>query len=278
MSPIQQRFVRNRLLSALAPDDFASLQPQLEPVSLKMREIIIEPNQPIEHVYFIERGITSVLAEASGGRIEVGMIGSEGLAGLSALLGVDMSPHAFMVQAEGEALRLPAAPMRAAYQQRPGINAVIGRFIHAFMVQTSQTAYANATLNVEARLARWILMTQDRLSGRPAPDTRFLVDDAGRAPCRRDDIHARFGRGQDDPGHTRTDHGARPGEAGRVGREHLRGCRSRVRAPDGRGVVEGKCRPFPECTRAYPRRRQHTEAELCGLVGVCRECHATSSN
>jgi len=175
MSPIQQRFVRNRLLSALAPDDFASLQPQLEPVSLKMREIIIEPNQPIEHVYFIERGITSVLAEASGGRIEVGMIGSEGLAGLSALLGVAMSPHAFMVQAEGEVLRLPAAPMRAAYQQRPGINAVIGRFIHAFMVQTSQTAYANATLNVEARLARWILMTQDRLGRDDLPLTHDFL-------------------------------------------------------------------------------------------------------
>src|SRR4051812_6314026 len=96
MSRIQQNSVRNRLLAALAPADFASLQSHLEPVSLKMREIIIEPNQPIEHVYFIERGITSVLAEASEGRIEVGMIGSEGLAGLSVLLGVDMSPHAFM--------------------------------------------------------------------------------------------------------------------------------------------------------------------------------------
>jgi len=175
MSPIEQNSVRNRLLAALSPDDFAVVQPHLERVQMDMRRITIEQNQPITHVYFIERGITSILADADEGRVEIGMIGPEGLAGVSVLLGVDVSPFAFMVQAEGEALRVPAAAMRTAYRQNPGITAVIGRFIHALMVQTAQTAYANATLNVEARLARWILMTHDRLGRDDLPLTHDFL-------------------------------------------------------------------------------------------------------
>jgi len=175
MSPIQQNTVRNRILAALKPEDFALLQPKLEPVRLELRQMTYQPNELIEHVYFIERGITSVLADASEGRVEVGMIGSEGMAGLPVLLGSDHSPYAFMVQAEGDALRLPAADMKAAYQENPGINAVIGRYIHAFLLQVAQTAYANATLNVEARLARWILMTQDRLQRDDLPLTHDFL-------------------------------------------------------------------------------------------------------
>jgi CRP-like cAMP-binding protein len=175
MSSVQQKTVRNRILTALAPEDFALLQQKLEPVQLEFRQIILEPGDPIRHVYFIERGITSVLADASEGRVEIGMIGSEGMIGLPVLLGSKHSPFAFMVQAGGEALRIPASEMLAAYQQTPGINAAIGRFIHAFMVQTAQTAYANATLNVEARLARWILMTQDRLGQDELPLTHDFL-------------------------------------------------------------------------------------------------------
>jgi len=175
MSHLQQKSVRNRILAALAPEDFALLQPKLEPVQLAFRQTIFQPGDPIEHVYFVERGITSVLAEASEGRVEVGMLGSEGMVGLPVLLGSERSPYAFMVQAEGEALRTSASEMREAYQQTRGINAVIGHFIHGFMLQVAQTAYANATLNVEARLARWILMTQDRLQKDELPLTHEFL-------------------------------------------------------------------------------------------------------
>jgi CRP-like cAMP-binding protein len=175
MAQLQQKTVRNRILAALAPEDFALLQPKLEPVRLEFRQTILEANKPIEHVDFVERGITSVLAEGGEGRIEIGMIGSEGLVGLPVLLGSDDSPYTFLVQADGDALRIPAADLRAAYQQNPGINAVVGRFMHAFMVQIAQTAYANATLNVEARLARWILMTHDRLARDELPLTHEFL-------------------------------------------------------------------------------------------------------
>src|SRR4051794_31544745 len=81
MSPLQQASVRNRLLAALTPDEFWLLQPHLEPVPLGLRQWVIETQQPIQHVYFPEDSIISLLADTSQGRIEVGLIGPEGMAG-----------------------------------------------------------------------------------------------------------------------------------------------------------------------------------------------------
>jgi len=95
MSHLQQNAIRNRILAALAPDDFAVL----ESVRPEFRQVLIQPNGPIEHVYVMERGITSVLADPSEGRVEIGILGSEGMVGLPVLLGSQHSTHGFMVQA-----------------------------------------------------------------------------------------------------------------------------------------------------------------------------------
>src|SRR4051812_37200098 len=107
MSPLQQASDRNRLLAALTPDAFWLLQPHLEAVPLGLRQWVIETQQPIQHVYFPEDSIISILANTSEGRIEVGLIGPEGMAGLPVVLWVDHSPYRYMVQADGGALRLP---------------------------------------------------------------------------------------------------------------------------------------------------------------------------
>src|SRR3954466_10258325 len=163
MAHPQQASVRNRLLAALTPDAFWLLQPHLEPVPLGLRQWVIETQQPIQHVTFPEHGIISVLADTSQGRIEVGLIGPEGMAGLPVVLGIDHSPYGYMVQAEGEALRIPAQDLRTATRPSPSLHAGFLRYAHALMVQTAQTAYANAGFTMEARLARWVLMTDDRL-------------------------------------------------------------------------------------------------------------------
>src|SRR4051794_37978636 len=111
---------------------------------------------PIQQVYFPEHGIVSILADTSQGRIEVGMIGPEGMAGLPVVLGIERSPHGYMVQAAGEALRIPAQDLRTALRQSSSLQAGFLRYAYALMVQT---AYANAGFTIEARLARWILMT-----------------------------------------------------------------------------------------------------------------------
>jgi CRP-like cAMP-binding protein len=175
MAQLRQASVRNRLLSALNRDDFDLLQPDLEPVALELRQWVIEAGQPVQQIYFPEHGIVSILADTSEGRIEVGLIGPEGMAGLPVVLGVDRSPHGYMVQAAGEALRITTLELRMALQQSPSLQAGLLRYAHALMVQTAQTAYANAGFSIEARLARWILMTDDRLEGGDLPLTHDFL-------------------------------------------------------------------------------------------------------
>jgi CRP-like cAMP-binding protein len=175
MAHLQQASVRNRLLSALNPDDFGLLQPHLEPVALDLRQWLIEAGETIQSVCFPEHGIVSILADTSEGRIEVGLIGPEGMAGLPVVLGIDRSPHGYMVQAAGEALRIPAPDLRTALRHSPSLHAGFLRYAHALMVQTAETAYANARFGIEARLARWILMTDDRLEREDLPLTHDFL-------------------------------------------------------------------------------------------------------
>jgi CRP-like cAMP-binding protein len=175
MAHPQQASVRNRLLSALPPDDFGLLQPHLEPTSLEPRQWIIETKRPIRRVYFPEQSIVSILADTSQGRIEVGMIGPEGMAGLPVVHGIDRSPHGCLVQAAGQALKITAQNLRTAVRHSPALHARLLRYAHARMVQTAQTAYANAGSDIEARLARWVLMTDDRLEGEDLPLTHEFL-------------------------------------------------------------------------------------------------------
>src|SRR5215208_7643521 len=175
MAALQKASVRNRLLSALNRDDFDLLQPDLEPVALELRQWLIEAGEPIQHVTFPEQGIVSILADTSQGRIEVGLIGPEGMAGLPVVLGIERSPHGYMVQAAGEALRITAQDLRTAVRQSPSLQAGFLRYAHALMVQTAETAYANAGFTIEARLARWILMTDDRLAREDLPLTHDFL-------------------------------------------------------------------------------------------------------
>ena len=175
MARLQQISTRNRLLFALNRDDFDLLQPDLEPVALELRQWLIEAGEPIQQVYFPEHGIVSILADTSQGRIEVGLIGPEGMAGLPVVLGIDHSPHGYMVQAAGKALRITTPELRTALQQSPALQAGFLLYAHALMVQTAQTAYANARFTIEARLARWILMTDDRLAREDLPLTHDFL-------------------------------------------------------------------------------------------------------
>ena len=175
MAPPQQTSVRNRLLSALPPDDFGLLQPHLEPTPLEPRQWVIVTQQPISHIYFPEQSIVSVLADTAQGRIEVGMIGLEGMADLPVVHGIERSPHGCLVQAAGQALKITAQNLRTAVRQSESLHARLLRYAHARMVQTAQTAYANATFGIEARLARWVLMTDDRLEGEDLPLTHEFL-------------------------------------------------------------------------------------------------------
>lgn len=165
---------RNRLLAALAPDDLARLRPHLEPVALGLGEVPSEPGRAIAHVLFPEAGIVSVLAVAPDGRrrIEAGMTGREGVVGLPVVLGTDAGPHETLVQADMRGWRLRSGELRRAMAESPVLHGVLLRYVQAFMAQTAHTLLANTCHRLNERLARWLLMTRDRLDGDDLPLTQ----------------------------------------------------------------------------------------------------------
>src|SRR3954468_5474159 len=165
-SPAAWSVLRNRLLLALSVQDFGLLEPQLERVPLPIGTRLVEPNAPIEHVYFLEQGIASVVAATpQGRRIEVGVVGREGLTGIPVLLRLDRTPHACFIQTAGEGLRIGADDLRRAMAASPSLHQHLLRFVQAFMIQMGQTALANGSFSLEQRLARWLLMCHDRVDG-----------------------------------------------------------------------------------------------------------------
>lgn len=164
-----------RLLSSLSSRDLTLLQRSLKPVGLPLRMVLEEPNEPIKDIYFIERGIASVVS-GDGSPIEVGLIGREGMSGLSVVMGSDRSVNKTFMQAEGSALRMSARDLRMAMDKSSTLRLILLRYGQAFLVQISQTAVANGRGKLEARLARWLLMAHDRFDHAPFPFThRFLA-------------------------------------------------------------------------------------------------------
>jgi CRP-like cAMP-binding protein len=156
----------NRLLEALAPTDLALLQPHFTGMTLDRRYPLEHPHKKIEHVYFMEHGIASVVVVGDSGRqIEVGLIGCEGVTGLPVILGDDRSPHSTYIQVAGSGQKIPVQAFRDAVEKSAGLRSILMRYTQAFMVQTSHTAVANARGSVEERLARWMLMAHDRVVG-----------------------------------------------------------------------------------------------------------------
>ena len=157
---------RNRLLAALSPADRGLLQPSLQLVALQAHQVLEAAGVPILHVHFVEDGVVSVVATTLPHyRIEVGIVGYEGMTGLSAVLGDDRPANETVVQSAGSALRLPTAALREAMGSSRSLAAALLRYAHVFMMQSSQTALANGRGLLLERLARWLLMRQDRIAG-----------------------------------------------------------------------------------------------------------------
>ena len=167
---------RNHLLSALPESELAALRSDLGIILLSHRQILHETNMSIDHIYFIEQGVTSVLTVMSNGVVsEVGMIGSEGVVGISALLGAQASAQRVIVQVPGTALRMDAALCRAAFERRPDFHRIVLQFIDAFLNLSVQTAACNLLHSAEQRCARWLLMASERLQSDTMPMTHEFL-------------------------------------------------------------------------------------------------------
>jgi CRP-like cAMP-binding protein len=167
---------RNQLLLMLAPRDLALVAPKLNYRTLALRHRIEDANRPIRRVYFVESGFASTVADGGGDRhVEVGLTGREGVTGTALLLGSDRSPHATYTQLAGAAYCMDAADFRALASENAAFAGLMLKFTHVQMVQTAQTAVSNGRAKLEERLARWILMAQDRINGDAVPLTHEFL-------------------------------------------------------------------------------------------------------
>jgi CRP-like cAMP-binding protein len=161
----------NKLLSALPRRHYQRLLSGLEPVTLTFGQVLYEPEDLIRHVYFPNDSLVSLLTLADGHlALEVGMVGREGMVGSPMALGIDVSPVRALVQGSGSAQRMTAACFSKELAQCPPLQRLLNRYVHVLMAQVTQTAACNRFHVVEKRLARWLLMTLDRVGA-----SRFLL-------------------------------------------------------------------------------------------------------
>ncbi|HEY4274796.1 MAG TPA: Crp/Fnr family transcriptional regulator, partial [Rhizomicrobium sp.] len=157
---------KNGILSGLSHGDAALLSPFLTAVDLPVRKQLETRNRRIEHVYFLDAGIASMVASAGTNHsIEIGMIGSEGMTGLSVVMGTDRSPHEIFMQSGGHGWRIASADLVQAMAASPALRDGLLRYSHTLMTQMGYTALSNGRYKLEERLARWLLMAHDRSSG-----------------------------------------------------------------------------------------------------------------
>jgi CRP-like cAMP-binding protein len=154
----------NRLLAALPRKEYQRLLPELERVAMPFAEVLYEPGERIRHVYFPNDSIVSLLAEvADRSTLEVGLAGNEGMAGISVFMGVDASPHRAIIQGAGTAMKMKASVLRQESGRAGPLHDLLHLYAHSLLTQVSQSAVCNRFHVVDARLARWLLMTADRL-------------------------------------------------------------------------------------------------------------------
>jgi CRP-like cAMP-binding protein len=154
----------NRLLGLLAQQDYERLRPHLHSKKLEYKEPLYDAGEPIEAVWFIERGVASLVnTMTNGDAAEVGTIGNEGVVGLPLLLGARIAPTSVYVQVPGSGVRMSARQFSTELAQSASMRRIMHLYVHAFFNQVAQSAACVHFHHIEQRCCRWLLMTHDRM-------------------------------------------------------------------------------------------------------------------
>ena len=168
--------IANKILLSLSSKECSQILPKLEFVRLKLHQVLHEAGETIKSGYFVNAGLMSILAvQPDGKTVEVGLIGREGFVGLPLLVGYNNSPTRVMTQADGTAYRCDAETLKQLTRQCPELHQQLHRFAHQLAMQTTQIAACNRLHDVVERLARWILMSQDRVGSAKLPLTQEFL-------------------------------------------------------------------------------------------------------
>ncbi|WP_207478576.1 Crp/Fnr family transcriptional regulator [Arenibaculum pallidiluteum] len=168
--------IPNLLLASLPSETLARLRSHFEPLDLPLRKILFQMDDPLDHVYFSDGGMTSLLIPLEDGALlEVGVVGKEGAVGLGALMGVERAQHTAMVQIPSKGMRVRADILRAETHRSPDALHRLLRYTQALNAQVSQTAACNVHHTLQERLARWLLMAHDRAEGDDLPLTQEFL-------------------------------------------------------------------------------------------------------
>jgi CRP-like cAMP-binding protein len=156
----------NYLLKTMSSADLALIEPHLVEVRLDVPFRLEQASADIEFAYFLENGLASIVGTLPNGRdIEVGIAGRDGMTGAAIILGARQSPNVTFMQISGWGFRIPTERLLHAMEQSPSLKALLLLYVQSLLVQTTSTVLANGHVQTDGRLARWLLMVHDRVSG-----------------------------------------------------------------------------------------------------------------
>ncbi len=173
--PALSQLKRNRLLAALPPDDLLRWEPHLEPVDLKLGDVLYESGTTLSHVYFPTTAIVSLLyVMENGASAEIAVVGNEGIVGISLFMGGESTPSRAVVQSAGGGLRLTARRIKEEFKLAPVLHLLL-RYTQALITQMAQTAVCNRHHSLDQQLCRWLLLSLDRVHGSELLMTQELI-------------------------------------------------------------------------------------------------------
>src|SRR5450432_309104 len=167
---------RNRLLLALPSRDLKRVVPELEHISCQRAEVLMDADSPLDHVFFPDSGVASVVAVyADGNVIEMATIGREGCTGMQAFFGAKTSSVRLLVQIPGSSAKMSRAAFARAMESMPSFRNVMSAYIQAFLEQVLVSVACNGAHSLKQRLVRWLLMMRDRSDEDALPITHSLL-------------------------------------------------------------------------------------------------------
>lgn len=195
-NPSAPQLQQNHLLAALPAEDFARIEAQLELVPLRLGEMLYEPGEQLQYVYFPTTAIISLhYVMATGASAEAAGVGNEGMLAVSLFMGGNSTPSSAVVQTAGQAWRWERGRFKEEFQRAGLLQRVLLRYAQALMTQMMQTAACNRHHSVEQQLCRWLLLTLDRVASPDLIMTQDLV--ASMLGVRRESVTEAAGRLQD---------------------------------------------------------------------------------